>query len=71
MGEQSIDMLQTEYGALGLQVEQYWRKLWNKSLTNLDGTGQLGGLTIVVQKYLWIDTWVKILKHIEVAQMVI
>ena len=44
MGEQSIDMLQTEYGALGLQVEQYWRKLWNKSLTNLDGTGQLGGL---------------------------
>ena len=44
MGEQSIDMLQTEYGALGLQVEQYWRKLWNKNLTNLDGTGQLGGL---------------------------
>jgi len=44
VGEQSIDMLQTEYGAFGLQVEQYWRKLWNKELTNLDGTGQIGGL---------------------------
>jgi len=43
-GVQSIDMLQTEYGAFGLQVEQYWRKLWNKELTNLEGTGQLGGL---------------------------
>lgn len=43
-GVQSIDMLQTEYGSFGLQVEQYWRKLWNKELTNLEGTGQIGGL---------------------------
>lgn len=59
-GVQSIDMAQTEYGAFGLQVEQYWRKLWNKELTNMEGTGTIGGLdyrsnVVKYQRYMGKD----------------
>ena len=44
LGDQSVDMAQTQYGALGLQVEVEWRKLLNEFLTDNKGTGTIGGL---------------------------
>ena len=40
----SVDMAQTIYQGMGLQVEQQWRKLYNKSLFGGEGTGQIGGI---------------------------
>ncbi len=43
-GVQSVDMAQTQYGALGLQVEVEWRKLLNEFYTKTKGTGTIAGL---------------------------